>query len=336
MATRAPADFHPRQQLNVAHALAVRDARDVGNARPDAGGDDDLIKIEAGEHRCARARVETQGNAEFGHARAKVAQRFVEFLLAWNRARQIELPTDARRGLKQRDAHGRARRRSRRRPALPVRRRRRRCGEPGLAAAGRSRFAPSLGIDETGCGAIGKDQVQTGLVAGDAHVDLSRRPSRVLLANSGSASIGRAMETRSASPRARMASASSGVLMRFEATTGMRTASFRWRAAKLQAARGTRRRNGRHARLVPADALVDDVGAGRLDSARKRARFPRRQTAFDQVDRGDAKDDEEVAARPLAHAAHHFDCKSAAGFRAMPPQASLRSLQRGAVNSLMR
>ena len=67
----------------------------------------------------------------------------------------------------------------------------------------------------------------------------SARPSRALLANSGSASIGRAIDTRSASPRARMASATSGVLMRFEAMTGIRTASFRWRAANVQAARGT-------------------------------------------------------------------------------------------------
>src|SRR5436190_12910591 len=51
----------------------------------------------------------------------------------------------------------------------------------------------------------------------------SARPSRALLANSGSASIGRAIDTRSASPRARIASATSGVLMRFEAMTGMRT-----------------------------------------------------------------------------------------------------------------
>ena len=67
----------------------------------------------------------------------------------------------------------------------------------------------------------------------------SARPSRALLANSASASIGRAIDTRSASPFARIASATSGVLMRFEAMTGIFTASFRSRAAKVHAARGT-------------------------------------------------------------------------------------------------
>src|SRR4029079_2667741 len=49
----------------------------------------------------------------------------------------------------------------------------------------------------------------------------SARPSLALLANSGSASIGRAIDTRSASPLARSASATSGVLMRFEASDGI-------------------------------------------------------------------------------------------------------------------
>ena len=49
----------------------------------------------------------------------------------------------------------------------------------------------------------------------------SARSSIALLTKSASASSGRAIETRSASPAARMSSASSGVLIRFDAQTGM-------------------------------------------------------------------------------------------------------------------
>src|SRR6185437_7368831 len=79
------------------------DARDVGNARPGPGGDDNFIKMAVGERGRVWARLQTQGNAEFGDARAKVAQRLIELFLAWDVARQIELSADAGLGFKQRD-----------------------------------------------------------------------------------------------------------------------------------------------------------------------------------------------------------------------------------------
>jgi hypothetical protein len=63
-------------------------------------------------------------------------------------------------------------------------------------------------------------------------------PSRTFLAKYGSASIGRAIETRSLSPAARIASATAGVLTRLDATTGIPTTRFSRAAAKRQAARG--------------------------------------------------------------------------------------------------
>ena len=67
----------------------------------------------------------------------------------------------------------------------------------------------------------------------------ARSPAFALLANSASASIGRASETMSASPRAMISSASSGALIRFEAMSGMPTASFTCRVAQANAPRGT-------------------------------------------------------------------------------------------------
>lgn len=51
----------------------------------------------------------------------------------------------------------------------------------------------------------------------------SGAPSLALLTNSGSASSGRAIETRSAWPEERIDSAISGVLMRLVATRGIET-----------------------------------------------------------------------------------------------------------------
>ena len=67
----------------------------------------------------------------------------------------------------------------------------------------------------------------------------SARSAAALATNSGSASSGRAIETRSASPAARMSSASSGVLIRLEAQTGTFAISLRRAVAERQAPRGT-------------------------------------------------------------------------------------------------
>ena len=67
----------------------------------------------------------------------------------------------------------------------------------------------------------------------------SSRPSRALFTHSGSASIGRAIDTRSASPRASTDSATSGMLMRLLVITGTVTT---WRSRPVtdaKAARGT-------------------------------------------------------------------------------------------------
>ena len=67
----------------------------------------------------------------------------------------------------------------------------------------------------------------------------SARPSAALRTNAGSARNGRAIETIAASPLARISSASSGVLIRFDATTGIATARCTRAGAKRNAARGT-------------------------------------------------------------------------------------------------
>eukprot|EP01139_Manchomonas_bermudensis_P010654 Amastigsp_a340853_7.p3 type:complete len:170 gc:universal Amastigsp_a340853_7:955-1464(+) len=65
------------------------------------------------------------------------------------------------------------------------------------------------------------------------------RPSAALRTKSASAKNGRAMETMSAQPSASTASATSGVLMRFVATSGTRTAPLSFFVTHANARRGT-------------------------------------------------------------------------------------------------
>ena len=104
-------------------------------------------------------------------SRAEISQRFAEFLLARNAAREIELPTDLRRGVEKRDLVATFRQRHRARHACragaddgdssPLRREHKL--QLRLAAGKRIHKAsrcPSL-----------EDLIEAGLIAGDAGVD---------------------------------------------------------------------------------------------------------------------------------------------------------------------
>jgi hypothetical protein len=94
-------------------------------------------------------------------------------------------------------------------------------------------------VDQTRGDFADEDLIQTGLVAADAGVDLIRAPLCALDSNSASARNGRAIDTISASPRARIASATCGSLMRLVVTSGIDTAPFSLRVTQLKAPRGT-------------------------------------------------------------------------------------------------
>ena len=77
-------------------------------------------------------------------------------------------------------------------------------------------------------------------------------PAFALLSKNGSARKGRAIETRSASPLARISSAISGVLMRFVATRGIFTPLASWRSFLVtQLMRDAINRNQHAASLSP-------------------------------------------------------------------------------------
>ena len=67
----------------------------------------------------------------------------------------------------------------------------------------------------------------------------SVRPVAAFTTKSGSAKNARASDTKSACPCSRISSATEGILMRFEATTGIETTFLSRAAANAKAARGT-------------------------------------------------------------------------------------------------
>jgi hypothetical protein len=117
-------------------------------------------------------------------------------------------------------------------------------------------------VDQTRGDFAGEDPIETGLVAADAGIDLIRPPALRFERNSLSARKGRAIDTMSASPRARIASATAGSLIRLVVTSGIDTAPFSLRVTQQRAARY--RGDGGNARLVPADAGIDNRPAASI------------------------------------------------------------------------
>ena len=107
--------------------------------------------------------------------------------------------------------------------------------------------------------------------------------------------------------------------MRLDATTGMLHV-FGHRVADVdERAVGHRRDDGRHPRLVPADAGVDDRGAGRLDFGCQRDDFVPALAVLDVVGHRHPVADDEVVADRRAGATHDLDRHPAPLLRGAAP-----------------
>ena len=302
----APARLAPaREQVGVDDDLRMADALDVRHARTHAGGDDHMVELLLRQMLSARLVLQTQLDAALLDAVAEVAQQFVELFLARHGAREVELPADARRRFKQRDrmtalrggdGAGQAGRTGADHGNTPLRAAAANLRELELTAGAR--------VHQAGGGAIRKNVVQARLVARDAGVDVLR-PTRSGLAHE----VGVGEE----GPRHRHhvgVAARQDLLRDFRHVDAVRR-DHRNRHRTLHARRGEAPRSARHdvgdrrdARLVPADAGVDDVGAGGFDRAREFHDFTRRSATFHEVERRDAVHQEELRPEPGTRAAH--------------------------------
>jgi hypothetical protein len=79
---------------------------------------------------------------------------------------------------------------------------------------------------------------------------------------------------------------------------------------------------------VPADAGVDDRGAGRLDGLGELHDFVPGAAVLDQVEHRQAEDDDEVGADLLARAAHDLDGEADAVLEGRPIRRAVVGLRR--------
>ena len=167
-----------QQHVDVAEDFRMIEARDRRHARQDAGRKYDLVEITARQLAGACRVAKYNPHAGELELAAEVTQRLVELFLAWNDLCHVELPADAVGGLEK--GH-----------AMPSPARDRRAGEAGGTRADDGdplrpchrvidelRLASRARIHEAGRDFILEHEVEAGLVAGDAGIDLVRPAAR--------------------------------------------------------------------------------------------------------------------------------------------------------------
>ncbi len=135
----------------------------------------------------------------------------------------------------------------------------------------------------------------------------SARPAAALATKSGSARNGRAIDTRSAPPVARISSATSGVLMRLDAQTGIPTSGRSRAVVEAQAARGTCVRIvGTRASCQPMPVLITEAPAVST-ALREGDRLVPGLAVGHEVEQRHAVHHQEVVAERLADPADDLD-----------------------------
>ena len=288
-------------------------------ARADARGQHDVVEAARGQAGGIHPLAQAQVHAGQRQLAAEVAQGFVELFLARDLLGQVELAADFGRRIKQRHLVATAR------------------GHAGAGQAGRAGtdhgHAPGRGggrVVELGFGAgaridqaagllADEDVVQAGLVAGDAGVDL------VAAAFAGLAGPGRVGQQR---PRhghhVGLAAGEDGLgfVGHVDAVGGDQRQPDVGLQFGGDAGEGRARHrggDGRHPRFMPADAGIDDGGAGRLDGPGLHHDLVPARAVLHQLEHRQPIDKDEVLAYRFADAAHDLDREAHALLRAAAP-----------------
>ncbi|TYZ60370.1 hypothetical protein PybrP1_001342, partial [[Pythium] brassicae (nom. inval.)] len=332
------------EHVNVAQHLRVVAARDLERARQHARGDHDLVEAGGRELVGRHAPAELHAHARELELLLKVPQRLVELLLARHDLGHVELPADrvclveqrhvvaarGRRGRERQPSGARTDHRDALRTSDSQRGRTLGRREVELRLVARARVHEAAGRDAL------ERVVETRLVAPDARVDLVLAPLLRL------AHELRVREERTchrhhvcAAPRRELHDRPlksplytlytqrrplrTCVAVRNDAVThvgGVDAVRRDERDADLAhhllghprvAGAGHARRDRWHARLVPANARVDDRRAGALDRLRELHDLVPRAAFLDQVEHREPVDDDEVVAHSRAHGLDDLD-----------------------------
>src|ERR1700677_47087 len=301
-------DRHPVvQHVQVADDIGALVPRDQGRAGRHAGGDDDLV-VAAGQERIGGGPGgEADVDVALGELDAEVAQGLVELLLAGDPPGQVELAADLVGGLEQRYLVS----------ALGCGERQGQAGGPGtddgqvLAAAGRGehefRLVAGLRVDQAGGDLSAEGVVEAGLVAPDAGIDGLRASCPGL---GDEVRVGEERTGHGDHVGAAFGEYLLGDLGGVDAVAGDQ--GHRYGAPERPGDPGVRAAghgggDGRDARLVPADAGVDDRGAGCLDRLGERDHLRQCAAVWYQVEHGEPVDEDELGTDVLAHAADYLD-----------------------------
>src|SRR5258706_7090496 len=280
------------EDIDVARDARVLDTGDLRLARVDSGRDHDLIEIAKLVFR--RCGVQPHLGPRAPQALGVIGDRLGELLLAGDTLGEVELAAELARLLEERyrvAALGRDR------GAREARR---------AAAHDRDAFFRLYFVEYQNCFPSGprihdaarrladEVMVEAGLVAGDADVD-----PRAVARSGFVREFGVRQHCARERHHVRVAARDDvlGDLGRVDAVGGDHGDLHGLfqpprRPGKARTRHGLRDRGD--ARLVPADAGVEDRRARALDRARDLERFLAREAAFDQVERRDAVDDDEL------------------------------------------
>ncbi len=179
-----------------------------------------------------------------------------------------------------------------------------------------------------------KDVIQAGLVAGDAGVDLVGATLGRLVHEVGIGQQRRAIDTKSAWPLAMICSATSGVLMRLLAITGMPTSGRSLPVAQANAARGTEVTIvGTRASCQPMPVLRASAGA--LERLRELDDLIPALAAGHEIQEREAVDDQESSPTAARHCST-ISIGRRMRFWALPPYSSVRWFVAAERNWLMK
>ena len=248
--------------------------------------------------------VQFDAHAELPQPRAEIPERFREFLLARNPACEVELAADLARRLEQGDVmatrRGCGRAREPRRPRAhdhhlqPLR--------GGLQT--HFGFAACKRVDEARCDLPGEDVIEARLVAADARVDFVGAIFRCLVDE---------LRIGQERPRHRHHVGIAARKNRFARGRVVDPVgrderdvhrTFQPPGHPRKGRSRHHRANGRNARLVPADAGVDDRSTRDFDDLGQLHDFIPGAAAFHQVEHRQPVDDDEFRPDSFARAAH--------------------------------
>ena len=298
--------FGARQHLVVAQYLGMVDPGDVGQARTYAAREHHGVVAASGQFVRADAMAGLQLDAALRKSAAEVAQRFGKFL-ARHFLGQVQLPADLGLRLVQGDAMA----------ALE--------GGDGAGEAGGAgadhgdalrALRPAIGIERLVAGPwvdqaardfVAEQVIQAALVAGDAGIDFIGAPLFRLEREGG---IGQ----QRARERHQVGHTQPQQFFRQFRRVDAVGGHDRNRDCGLDARGGIAPGcawhhvgDGGHARLVPADASIEHVHAGRFEFARELQGFLGIQAAFDQIEGRHAEQNQKIGADARARRAHDFE-----------------------------